>query len=69
MAKKGMVLRLESKVMLLVACPMTRREDGGGEGIHFLAMQCGREGKPTDQCGSQSGALRVRLVNLVVDRI
>ena len=72
-----MELRLGSSELVnvagcLVARPLTRRE----EGKEYTSLHAMREGEPTDQCsqsvsqcGSQSGALRVRLVNLVVDRI
>ena len=67
MAKKDQV----NVAGCLVARPLTRRE----EGKEYISLRCNAGGRadgsvqPVSQCGSQSGALRVRLVNLVVDRI
>ena len=73
MAKKDMELRLGSSECGWLPGRLSTDAAGGGEGIHFLACNAGGRAdgsvQPVSQCGSQSGALRVRLVNLVVDRI
>ena len=57
MAKKGMELRLGSSKLVnvagcLVACPLTRRE----EGKEYTSLHAMREGEPTDQCSQAVSA-------------